>query len=169
MSFKLSWRTHIICFFMSLFLTFLLGNTKYTIIENFIMEIYPLYPEKFLILTFFLSVILLLIPMIAVHEAIHGITYTIFGGRVKYGFKGIYAYTMEVSEKPIERTKFLIVLLMPVIIISLLSMLLPSWLGGIIYFLNLLGSTGDLYMAILLIKLDNNSKIIDKSYGFDVV
>jgi hypothetical protein len=107
--------------------------------------------------------------MISVHEVIHGITYSIFGGKVKYGFKGIYAYTMEVSEKPIERTKFLVVLLMPITVISLLALLLPSWLGGMIYFLNLLGSTGDLYMAIFLIKLDSNSRIIDKKYGFDVV
>lgn len=72
-------------------------------------------------------------------------------------------------EKLIQRTKFLIVLLMPIVTISLLSLLLPSWLGGMIYFLNLLGSSGDLYMVVSLTKLQHQSKIIDKKYGYDVV
>lgn len=57
-------------------------------------------------------------------------------------------------------------LLIPVTVISVLSLLLPFWLGGMI---NFLGSTGDLFMAVTLIKLHHESKIIDKKYGFDVV
>ena len=110
-----------------------------------------------------------MIPITMVHERTHGIVYTFFGGKVKYGFKGIYAYTQEISEKPIGRVEFLIVLLSPMVVISLLSLLLPIWIGGMVFILNALGSCGDLYMAITLSKYDWHSKIIDKSYGFDII
>jgi hypothetical protein len=100
------------------------------------------------------------VPVIAVHEVLHGLAYIMFGGKVRHGFKGIYAYTIEVSEKPIQRVKFLIVLLLPITTISLFSLLLPLWLGGMVYFLNLLGSSGDLLMAVSLKKLDSESKIV---------
>jgi hypothetical protein len=38
-----------------------------------------------------------------------------------------------------------------------------------LFLLNLVGSTGDLYMAFYLCKLSNGSKIIDRNYGFDVI
>jgi len=110
-----------------------------------------------------------MIPISIVHEAIHGLAYEFFGGKVKYGFKGIYAYTQEVSEIPIDRIKFLIILLAPLTVMSILTLLLPVWLGGIIFLLNLLGASGDLYMSYKLIKYDSNSKIVDRIYGFDVV
>ncbi|MGH4125298.1 MAG: metalloprotease family protein [Clostridium sp.] len=62
---------------------------------------------------------------------------------------------MEVSAKPIQRVKFLIVLLLPVTVISVVSLFLPLWVGGMIFFLNLLGSSGDLLMAFSLMKLDS--------------
>ncbi|WP_077848217.1 DUF3267 domain-containing protein [Clostridium puniceum] len=73
--------------------------------------------------------------MSIVHEIIHGAAYKLFGGKVKFGFKGIYAYTMEISGKKITRLQFLIVLLAPLICISILSLLFPVWLGGMIFFL----------------------------------
>jgi hypothetical protein len=95
--------------------------------------------------------------------------YKLFGGKVKFGFKGIYAYTQEISGLPIQRTKFLIVLLMPTVIISIISVLLPGWLGGIVYLLNLLGSSGDLFMSFKLCMYKSNSRINDRNYGFDIV
>ncbi|MDP4147496.1 MAG: hypothetical protein Q8936_24010 [Bacillota bacterium] len=38
-----------------------------------------------------------------------------------------------------------------------------------VYIINLLGSSGDIYMAFIMCKYDKNSKIIDKNYGFDVM
>ena len=102
------------------------------------------------------------------HELIHGLAFTIFGGRVKYKFKFIYAATEEVTNTPLSLTKFTVILLAPVTIISLFSLLLPSWLGNLIFISNLIGSIGDLYMAIGLIKYPYDSKIIDKPYGYYV-
>lgn len=60
-------------------------------------------------------------------------------------------------------------LLMPVTAISIISIILPYRIGLQIYLLNLLGSSGDLYMSLWLCKFENEVKIIDRSYGFDVV
>ncbi|MBU3090573.1 DUF3267 domain-containing protein [Clostridium sp. CF011] len=110
-----------------------------------------------------------MIPISIVHESIHGLAFLAFGGKVRYGFKGIYAYTQEISELPIDRTKFLIILMAPLTVLSIITLLLPIWLGGIIFLINLLGASGDLYMSFKLIRYDFNSKIVDKKYGFDVV
>ena len=127
------------------------------------------YPTKNLILNFNIYTMLLLIPITAVHETIHGAAYKVFGGKVKFGFKGIYAYTMETSGKKIPRLQFLIVLLSPLTVISILSLLFPGWLGRMIFFLNLIGASGDIYMALFLCRFSYDSKIIDRTYGFDVV
>lgn len=42
-----------------------------------------------------------MIPITLIHELIHGCAYATFGGKIKFGFKGIYAYAQEISEKPI--------------------------------------------------------------------
>lgn len=58
---------------------------------------------------------------------------------------------------------------MPVTTISIIAIILPYKIGLQIYLISLLGSSGDLYMSIWLCKLENKEKIIDKSYGFNVV
>jgi hypothetical protein len=113
-------------------------------------------------------VVLLMIPITLVHEALHGLSYKFFGGRVRFGFKVIYAYCQEVSAIKLHRTKSLITLLAPVTIISLFSLLLPAGLGGMIFILNLVGSTGDLYMSFYLTRF-SSSYILDRNYGFDVI
>lgn len=97
------------------------------------------------------------------------IFYRIFGGKVRYGFIGLYAYTKEVSGIILHRTKFLMVLLAPVTVISVISLLISKEAGLIIFLLNLLGSTGDLLMAFFLCKSDDSCYIADRSYGFDIV
>ena len=169
MSFKITWKTNVICFGISIIITLILWSIANGIIQNFILQDFMEYPTRLIVANFYIAIILLLIPIIAVHEAVHGITYIMFGGKVKYGFKGIYVYTQEVSELPIERTKFLIILLAPLTIMSIPTLLLPNWLGGMIFLLNLLESSGDLFMSFKLIGYDWNSKIIDRKYGFDVV
>ena len=169
MSFKITWKTHVICTIIAFLIVKLLGSTVDNILDNFFLKPYIFYPTKYLVINFCIYVLLLMIPILIVHESIHGLAYKTFGGKVKYGFKGIYAYTQEVSEIPINRTKFLIILLAPLTIMSILTLFIPVWLGGIIFLLNLLGASGDLYMSYRLIRYDSNSKIIDRKYGFDVV
>lgn len=169
MSFKITWKTHVICTIIAFLIVKLLGSMVGNILDNFFLKPYIFYPTKYVVINFCIYVLLLMIPISIAHEGIHGLAYKVFGGKVKYGFKGIYAYTQEVSEIPIDRTKFLIILLAPLTVMSILTLVLPMWLGGIIFLLNLLGASGDLYMSYRLIRYDSNSKIVDRKYGFDVV
>lgn len=169
MSFKISWKTHVICIFIAIIIVEILGSTADNIMDNFFLRPFIFYPTKFVVVNFYLYALLLMVPISVIHEGIHGLAYKVFGGKVKYGFKGIYAYTMEISELPINRTKFLIILLAPLTVMSILTLLMPSRLGGVIFLFNLLGASGDLYMSFKLIRFGSTSKIVDRIYGFDVV
>lgn len=147
----------------------LLGEIVDIILIDYVMAITPYLPGCGIIIKFYGFIIILLIPIVFMHEIIHGTFYTIFGGKVRYGFKGVYAYTQEISEKPIEKKKFALILLAPLIFISPITLLAPNWFGEIIFLLNLLGSSGDIFMAIALVKYPVYCKIIDRSYGFEVI
>ena len=49
------------------------------------------------------------------------------------------------------------------------SIFILASIGGIVFLLNLLGSLGDLLMAFYICKGNENSSIVDKPYGFDVI
>lgn len=58
---------------------------------------------------------------------------------------------------------------MPLTVISLVSLLLlPGWIGNLIFWLNLFGSVGDIYMAAIIILNRKGTKIVDRNYGFDI-
>jgi hypothetical protein len=68
-----------------------------------------------------------MIPIVIVHEGIHAIVHIIlYVGKIKIGFKGIYAYAQEVSEKPLSVLRFAIVLMAPVVAITLIGLLFNS-------------------------------------------
>ena len=168
MCFKITWKTHINCMILAVVTTKLLGSIPDEIVGSFLMKNFILYPTWSPIINFYIYILALLIPISCVHEAIHGSFYKAFGGRVKFGFKGIYAYTQEISGIPIQRYKFQIILLTPLLLISLISLALPIWLGGMVFFLNLLGAAGDIYMAGYLLRYKSNYMVVDRSYGFEV-
>lgn len=169
MSFKISWKVHIltliisfaICFMMSGFI----NNLFFNIYENNL--ILSITKSQLLNLSIFL--IISFIPITIIHEFFHGAAYKFFGGKVRYGFKGIYAYTEEISGIILKRTQFLIILLTPLTLISIMSIFIPGIIGSFIFLLNFLGSIGDILMALYLFKGNKNSYIKDRSYGFDIV
>lgn len=169
MSFKLTWKGYAICILISVILILILNPIFDGILSDLFHQDIIFYPTKNLVVNFYLYSMLLMIPITVVHEMMHGAAYKVFGGKVKFGFNGIYAYTMETSGKKIPRLQFLIVLLAPLTVISVLSLLFPGWLGRSIFFLNLIGASGDIYMALFLCRFSYYSKIIDRSYGFDIV
>lgn len=169
MSFKLTWRSHVICVFISIILLAIFNPFYESILLDLSNQNIINYPTSNLIVNFYIFTIILMIPISIIHEGIHGIAYRLFGGKVKYGFKGIYAYTSEISSKEIFRWQFLIILLSPLTMISIMSVFLPPWLGGMIYLLNLIGASGDIYMALYLYKFSYKSRIVDRPYGFDVI
>lgn len=169
MSFKVTWKFHLLSILMTIGIYFLLQNCVINICTVLLINnmIYSFTGNSFFDNVIFLS--LILIPINIVHELLHGCVYRIFGGKLKYGFNGIYAYTLETTGISLLRIKFLLVLLAPVTVISIISLFIPGVMGGLIFILNLSGSTGDILMALYLCKFNNNCYIIDRKYGFDVV
>lgn len=169
MSFKITWKIHILCFLLAYIFCYIqiknISNVFLDLVINYkffsLTEIY--------FLNMIIAILILMIPITLVNEIIHGIAYIIFGGKIKFGFKGIYAYTQEISGVILHRTKFTAILLAPVTIISLITLLITSSLGSLIFLLNFLGSTGDIIMAIYLCKSNANSYIKDREYGFDII
>ncbi len=169
MSVTITWKTHLACFLLALALSYCFGDVLYVSL----FEIHSRYVLlNFTHNLFFDSAILvvaMMIPIVIIHEALHGICYILFKGKVRFGFKGIYAYCQETSNIKLQRTKFLMVLLAPVTIISLASLMLFIHWGALLFMLNLVGSTGDILMAVSLTKLNWNSYILDKKNGFDII
>lgn len=167
-SFKVNWRLHVKIFLIQLGILILWYQEISYMLENSILNIpcFYIFTNSPLGLIFLLLVIMFLVCLI--HELIHGFTYRAFGGSFRLGFKGIYAYCQETSGLMVTRTQFLIVLLMPVTIISIIGVLFPRVMG-LFYILNLFGSIGDIYMALYLCKLNKSIKIIDRNYGFDII
>jgi hypothetical protein len=169
MSFRLTWKSQIICLVISYISVTLIRPAADAILSEFFMQEFMFFPTGSLLINFYIYVLLLLVPITIVHEFIHGCLFMAFGGKIRYGFKGIYVYTMEISGKPIERNKFLIVLSAPVLLMSILILLWPPWLWGMVFLLNLLGASGDIYMVLFLLRFSPECCIIDRTYGFDVV
>lgn len=168
LSFRVTWRTHIACVIISSFMALIcmdiLNNMFDTIIYSGILK----YPTGSMVINYILLITAAALAISVVHELVHGLFYSIFGGEVRFGFKGIYAYTREISGKPIKRIEFLIILLSPLFVISLLSICFLDF-GRMLFVINLLGSSGDMYMALTLIKYKRGSRIVDRSYGFDIL
>lgn len=169
MSFKVSWKVHILCFIISCIFCLITKNSISDLFMVLLSQNNIIYFKGNVLMNVIIFLIIIFILITVVHELLHGICYRLFGGKVKFGFKGLYAYTQETSGIALYRTKFLLVLLAPVTIISMASVLLPTSIGGIVFLLNLLGSTGDLLMSFYLCKSNENSYVVDRSYGFDII
>lgn len=169
MSFKVSWKLHILSFIISLIFCLVAQSYIYNLFFNLLEGNIIMKLSRNQLLDFTLFLFIIFIPITIVHELLHGVAYSLFGGKVKYGFKGIYAYAQETTGIVLHRTKFLIVLLSPVTMISTASVFIPGSIGGVVLILNLLGSTGDLLMAFYLCRSNGNSYIVDKDYGFDII
>lgn len=168
MSYKISKRLHTICLILSFVIFILLYDFTINSIDKSFnnLSVFPTpnWSVNFLIISF-ISVCLLSL----VHECIHALFYVLFGGKVKIGYKLIYAYTMETSGKCIDWRKFMIILLAPLFIISAISLSVNSWLGNIIFLFNLVGATGDIVMTLIVFIYGRKGKIKDTKDGFDVI
>lgn len=169
MSFRITWKVQLKCTALAIILTVIHYSMLDGALYSFITSKYSTIPTQNPSIDFFLYIFLIMLLITIFHELMHGIAYKFFGCSVSFGFNGLFAYTKETSGKALERNKFLVVLLFPIFIISLLSLFFDGWIKAFVYLLNLLGSSGDIYMALYLIKTKPENKIVDKPYGFDVI
>ena len=127
MNFVITWKTHLICLAISLLTALIIYPYINYTLSHFFLSFLIFYPTPYYVLNFFLYILIFMIPITIVHEGIHGLLHIIYGGKIKFGFKGIYAYTFETSGRPISRNRFITVLLSPIVLISITSLLIPSW------------------------------------------
>lgn len=162
MYFIVTKKTHILAVVMSGILIILQFNTIAEINMSILSSV-----GSYKMLKYYIILILILLINSLLHELIHGLAYASFGGRFMIGFKGTYFYTREITGVRLKIKEFALVLLAPLTIISTISLFIPL-IGGLIFFVNLLGSTGDLIMTWRLLKLNKESLIVDIDEGFYV-
>jgi hypothetical protein len=169
MSYKISWKTYTASLLLSFLIIKIMGRNVINIFDNYFASEVMKYPSNNTIANFYIHIVVLMIPISLFRELIHGAMYLIFGGRVRYGIKFLYFFAQETSGIAVPWHIFILILSAPLILISSLSMILPYDIGRMIYLLNFISSSGDIFMIMILLKYNSGSKIIDRSYGFDVV
>lgn len=116
-----------------------------------------------------ISLLVMLVIMLILHEAIHGIFFWVFcRARPKFAFKGLYAYA-GMPGWYIPRSKYLVTALAPFLLITLVGVLLlgllPStWFVPLLGVLvsNAAGSVGDLVVVVWLIFQPRGSMAQDR-------
>jgi hypothetical protein len=120
-------------------------------------------------LMLFLIIILgVTLVMVVVHEAVHGVFFKAFtGGKIKYGFKGMYAYAAA-PDWYISKMPYMVISLAPLVIITVLCLaallIVPSgWFLPIFLLLTMNGSgaAGDIYVFLWLLGQRGNVLIQD--------
>lgn len=169
MSFKISWKIHVLCTLLAYLLALPLTGQINSCLDSYVETKYVFIPTGNIFVNLLLYILLVMSLITIVHEMIHGITYIIFGGRIRFGFKIMFVYTQETSGILLTRTQFAIVLLAPLTIMSIGCLLVNNIISNVVFILNLLGSTGDIIMAFYLFLCPARCNIIDRSYGFDAI
>lgn len=162
MAFRFSWRKFALLYLILFALAYICREILDIILLNFSMNIYMNFKYGDNLIFIFATMLTVIIVISLFHELIHGLVYKVFGGRVQFGYKIMYAYTREVSGIAISRLKFTVILLAPIFFISIFTLLLPKWLGEFVLTYNILGSVGDLFMTCLMLKFKQGSRIIDR-------
>jgi hypothetical protein len=106
--------------------------------------------------------------MMVSHEAIHGVCFWLFtGGRVKFAFKGAYAYAAA-PDWYLHKGPYMVVSMAPLVLITVLGLMVLVWVPTgwiaplmLLIAMNASGAVGDIYMFFLLIKMPEDALIQD--------
>jgi hypothetical protein len=106
--------------------------------------------------------------MVVLHEAIHGICFWLFtGGRVKFAFKGAYAYAAA-PDWYLHKRPYMVVSMAPLVLITVLGLMAlvwvpPGWIAPLMLLIamNASGAVGDIYVFFLLIRMPEDALIQD--------
>lgn len=106
--------------------------------------------------------------MVVLHEAIHGVCFWLFtGGRVKFAFKGAYAFAAA-PDWYLYKWPYMVVSLAPLVLITVLGLMAlwwapTSWIAPLMLLiaLNASGAVGDMYVFFLLTKMPEDALVQD--------
>jgi hypothetical protein len=114
------------------------------------------------------------IVILPIHELIHGLAFSFWGGRPHYGMKLPIALYCGARNQIFRRSHYLVVGLAPFVIITLVGLLVTllfpafaaytflAWVG------NFSGAAGDLYSAVKLLRYPADALIEDTETGFRI-
>ena len=125
-------------------------------------------------ITRMLSLIIIMIAYMILHELVHGISMKLCGTKkVKYGFTGLYAFAA--SEDYYEKKPYIFIALAPVIlwgfVLAVINIFVPDEWIWIVYFvqiMNISGAAGDFYVTIKFLSLPEDILIKDHGVGMAV-
>ena len=106
--------------------------------------------------------------MVVLHEAIHGVCFWLFtGGRVKFAFKGAYAYAAA-PDWFLHKRPYMLVSMAPLVLITVLGLMAlwwapPGWIAPLMLLIamNASGAIGDIYVFFLLTKMPEDALVQD--------
>lgn len=110
--------------------------------------------------------------VVVLHELLHGLAYSIFGAKLKFGLKLLNLYTMDVSGTLYTTWQIAVIMLFPLFVLTgilltvglLFDNLLLLMLLGTLY--NVCGSTGDILLLAFILYKGRKCLIKDEEYGF---
>ncbi len=115
----------------------------------------------------FLSLCILSILYLILHEAVHGIAMKLCGTKkVKYGFTGLYTFAG--SEDYYDKKSYIFIALAPVIfwgiVLAIVNPFVPVEWFWVIYFIqisNLSGAAGDIFVTVKFLRLPKDILVTD--------
>jgi hypothetical protein len=117
------------------------------------------------------------IPLVIVHEGIHGLSMSALGAQPRYGFlPSAGAFYATAPGHLFARSRYLLVALSPLVIISLLALAIilfipdVALLQFVIFFasLNAAGACGDLWISCLVLKYPTDCLVMDEKDGMRI-
>lgn len=124
----------------------------------------------------FLSLFAIILGTAIIHELVHGVAFTVFGGSPRYGVKVKYFLPLAYATSPgnyFRRNAFIVIGLAPLIVINVACLLLlaifpqASWLIMVIAF-NTGGAVGDIWMAVQLLRCPKSVQVEDREEGMAI-
>lgn len=110
--------------------------------------------------------------VLPLHELLHGIAFTFWGGRPYYGTKLPLALYCSAKEQVFPRNYYLVIGLAPLVIITLaglvITLLAPTFSPYILFAIvgNISGAAGDLWVVRRLLRLPPSALIEDMETGY---
>jgi hypothetical protein len=122
-----------------------------------------------------LVLLAVIIAMVILHEAIHGLFFHLFtGGKVKFAFKGAYAYAAA-PDWYVDKAPYMLISLAPLVLITVLGVILllfvpVGWISPVMLLiaLNASGAIGDIYVFFLLLRTPGDVLIQDFGEQMDI-
>ncbi len=122
----------------------------------------------------FVSLFVLSILYIVLHELVHGVAMKICGTKkIRYGFRGLYAFAG--SDDYYAKKPYIFIALAPVIlwgtVIAVMNCFVPEDWFWVVYFIqisNLSGAAGDLFVTVKFSRMPKDILIKDYGVGMTV-